>query len=91
MISFKKVISNKYNFNVSVIRIMEVGRSYEYLVSSPQYQVLFQEYVAFSKLDVCDLSIPEISAMIDMKNQCMFFSGIDDKTRRIIFCKSRSR
>ena len=44
---FKKVISNKYNFNVSVIRIMEVGRSYEYLVSSPQYQAVFPEYVAF--------------------------------------------
>jgi len=84
---FKKVISNKYNFNVSVIRIMEVGRSYEYLVSSPQYQAVFPEYVAFSKLDICDLSVPEISAMIDMKNQCMFLAGIDDKTEGLYFAK----
>ena len=72
---------------MSVIRVIEVGRSYEFLMKVSKYQVLFQEYVAFSKLDVCDLSIPEISAMLETENQCMFLSGNDSSREGLFFAK----
>lgn len=84
---FKMIDSQKEIIDVSVIRVIEVGRSYEFLMKVSKYQVLFQEYVAFSKLDVCDLSIPEISAMLETENQCMFLSGNDSSREGLFFAK----
>ena len=84
---FKSLVSKKQNLNVSVIRIIEVGKSYEFLINTPRYQAVFPEYVAFSKLDLCDLSVSEISAMLEMKSQCMFLSGNDAGREGLYFAK----
>ena len=36
-----------------------------------------KQYWAFTKLDLYDLSVGEIAAMIELENKCMFFSGMD--------------
>ena len=84
---FKNIVSQKQSLNVSVIRVLEVGKSYEFLIKSPRYQAVFPEYIAFSKLDLCDLSVPEISAMLEIKSQCMFLSGKDEAREGLYFAK----
>ena len=49
------------------------------LYDKKDYKIKSSEkyYWAFTKLDTYDLSVAEISAMIELDNKCMFFSGMD--------------
>ena len=60
---------------VSIINIMPVGNSYEFLMRNFPPRTLENEYLALTKLDICDLSMQEINAFIDLDQKCMFFSG----------------
>ena len=81
-------LNKKFNLlSASVVRVIEVGHSYESLISGMDYQAVFNEYIAFTKLDLCDISVPEISAITEMKNKCMFLSGIDNYDDGLYFAK----
>lgn len=60
----------------SVINVIEVGRSYEFLKKNIRSPNLENEYSVISKLDTCDITLPEVSALIELGHKCSFFSGI---------------
>ena len=60
----------------SVINVIEVGRSYEFLKKNIRRPNLENEYSVISKLDTCDITLPEVSALIELGHKCSFFSGI---------------
>ena len=62
---------------ISVIHTVPVGSSYESLKKECKINLSEKQYWAFTKLDLCDLSVGEIAAMIELENKCMFFSGMD--------------
>jgi len=62
---------------ISVIHTVPVGSSYERLKKDYKINSSEKHYWAFTKLDAYDLSVAEISAMIELDNKCMFFSGMD--------------
>ena len=62
---------------ISVIHTVPVGSSYEHLKKDYKIKSSEKYYWAFTKLDTYDLSVAEISAMIELDNKCMFFSGMD--------------
>ena len=72
---------------VSVITTIQVGASYEMIVKSRGLNLSERQYFAFTKLDICDLSVPEISAISEFPSKCMFFSGIDKVTDGAYFAK----
>jgi len=63
------------DIKISIINLMPVGYSYEYLMKNMSERRLENEYLALTKLDLCDLSIAEIAAYIELNHKCMFFSG----------------
>ena len=60
----------------SVINVIEVGRSYDFLLKNIRTPNLENEYSVISKLDSCDITLPEVSALIELGHKCSFFSGI---------------
>jgi hypothetical protein len=62
---------------ISVIHTVPVGSSYERLKKEFKINLSEKQYWAFTKLDLYDLSVGEIAAMIELENKCMFFSGMD--------------
>ena len=60
----------------SVINVIEVGRSYDFLLKNIRTPNLENEYSVISKLDACDITLPEVSALIELGHKCSFFSGI---------------
>ena len=72
---------------VSVINVVSVGNSYEYIKRNIGEKRLEHEYLALTKLDLCDLSLQEISAFIENKHKCMFFSGISSEDEGLFFAK----
>jgi hypothetical protein len=62
---------------ISIIHTVPVGSSYERLKKDTKIKSSENYYWAFTKLDTYDLSVAEISAMIELDNKCMFFSGMD--------------
>ena len=80
---------NKYNpkLKVSIINVCEVGKSYQWLKGNLAKRTLENEYLAITKLDLCDLSLAEISAFIELDHKCMFFSGIETETDGLFFAQ----
>ena len=62
---------------ISAIHTVPVGSSYESLKKEFKVTLSAKQYWAFTKLDLCDLSVGEMAAMIELENKCMFFSGMD--------------
>ena len=60
----------------SVVNVIEVGRSYDFLLKNIRTPKLENEYSVISKLDACDITLPEVSALIELGHKCSFFSGI---------------
>ena len=48
---------------------------------------LENEYLALTKLDLCDLSILEIAAFVELNHKCMFFSGVPSSDEGLYFAK----
>ena len=72
---------------ISVINVCPVGSSYEYLKRNLPKRTLHNEYLAITKLDLCDLSLSEISAFVELNHKCMFFSGIETETDGLFFAQ----
>ena len=45
------------------------------------------EYLAVTKLDLCDLSLSEISAFVELNHKCLFFSGMETETEGLFFAQ----
>ena len=82
-----EIKSRRPEVKVSVITTVQVGSSYEMMVKSLSLNLSERQYIAFTKLDICDLSVPEISAITEFSSKCMFFSGIDKVTDGAYFAK----
>ena len=50
-------------------------------------KIIENEYLAITKLDLCDLSIQEIAAFVELNQKCMFFSGIPSSDEGLYFAK----
>ena len=48
----------KPDVKISVINTIAVGSSYDLLIKSIQPKVHQSQFVAFTKLDICDISVP---------------------------------
>ena len=72
---------------LSVIRTIPVGSSYEFFIKNIRSNSVRKEYIAFTKLDLCDISTPEIAAMLESSQTCMFFSGIDKLDDGLFFAR----
>ena len=75
------------DIKISIINLMPVGNSYEYLVKNMPQKQLENEYLALTKLDLCDLSILEIAAFVELNHKCMFFSGVPSSDEGLYFAK----
>jgi flagellar biosynthesis GTPase FlhF len=73
--------------NISVIKVCAAGNSYQYLRRNFPKRSMDNEYLAITKLDLCDLSLSEISAFIELNHKCMFFSGIETDADGIFFAQ----
>jgi len=71
----------------SVVNLIPVGNSYEYLIKNMPKRQLENEYLALTKLDLCDLSILEIAAFVELNHKCMFFSGVPSSEEGLYFAK----
>ena len=75
------------DLKISIINLVPVGNSYEYLMSNILPKSYENEYLAVTKLDVCDLSIQEIAAFVELDHKCMFFSGVPSSDEGLYFAK----
>ena len=75
------------DIKISILNLMPVGNSYEYLMKNMPQRRLENEYLALTKLDLCDLSILEIAAFIELEHKCMFFSGVPSPKEGLYFAK----
>ena len=75
------------DIKISIINLMPVGTSYEYLMKNMPQKRLENEYLALTKLDLCDLSILEIAAFVELNHKCMFFSGVPASDEGLYFAK----
>ena len=75
------------DMKISVINLIPVGSSYEYLMKTMPQKRLENEYLALTKLDLCDLSILEIAAFVELNHKCMFFSGVPSSEEGLYFAK----
>ena len=81
-------IEEKYpNVKISIIETIATGNSYEKLTKNLKSKGFKNDYIAFTKLDLCDISIPEIAAILENSKKCMFFSGIDKINDGLYFAK----
>ena len=80
---------HKHNpkLKISVINICAAGNSYQYLRRNFPKRTMDNEYLAITKLDLCDLSLSEISAFVELNQKCMFFSGIETEADGIFFAQ----
>ena len=83
-LELKKIQSD---VKISVLNTVAVGSSYEFLMKSIDPDLHQNQFIAFTKLDLCDISIPEISAILELDLKCLFFSGIDQVDDGLYFAK----
>jgi hypothetical protein len=72
---------------ISVINVCAAGNSYQYLRRNFPKRIMDNEYLAITKLDLCDLSLSEISAFVELNHKCMFFVGIETEADGIFFAQ----
>ena len=78
---------NNPKLKISIINVCEVGKSYQFLRRNFSKRSLDNEYLAITKLDLCDLSLSEISAFVELNHKCMFFSGMETETDGLFFAQ----
>ncbi len=75
------------NLKYSILNVVSVGKSYEFLMKNLAPKRLENEYLALLKMDLCDLSMPEIRAFIELSHRCMFFSGVPSQDEGLFYAK----
>lgn len=90
-VNLDKALLEIYKYNpelkISIINACEVGKSYHYLKRNFLARKFDNEYLAITKLDLCDLSLGEISAFVELNHKCMFFSGIETEKDGLFFAQ----
>ena len=81
-----KIEEKHPNIKISIIETIATGNSFEKLTKTLS-KGFKNEYIAFTKLDLCDISIPEIAAVLENSKKCMFLSGIDKINDGLYFAK----
>ena len=66
-----------YNQNKNTNNLSDIDFSTKLSLKEFKINLSEKQYWAFTKLDLYDLSVGEIAAMIELENKCMFFSGMD--------------
>lgn len=82
-----KVLPDVKEVRISIIRTVEAGNSYEKLLKEFSHSTHTREYIAFTKLDICDISMSEISASLEMAKKCILLSGIDKVKDGLYYAK----
>ena len=82
-----EIYKSNPKLKISIINVCPVGSSYQYLKRNLPQRTKDNEYLAITKLDLCDLSLSEISAFVELDHKCMFFSGIETETDGLFFAK----
>ena len=77
----------KPNLKISVLNTCEVGNSYQNLKRNFPKRRADNEYLVITKLDLCDLSLQEISAFIELNHRCLFFSGMEIESEGLFFAQ----
>ena len=72
---------------ICIINVCEVGKSYQFIKRNFSKRALDNEYLAVTKLDLCDLSLSEISAFVELNHKCLFFSGMETETEGLFFAQ----
>jgi hypothetical protein len=72
---------------ICIVNLLRVVNSYEYLIKNIPQKRLENEYLALTKFDLCDLSILEIAAFVELNHKCMFFSGVPSSDEGLYFAK----
>ena len=68
-------VANHRSYNVCIVNVSNVGASHDFIIKNVRKPTIQSEFLILTKLDVCDLSIPEISAYIEIGAECLFFAG----------------
>jgi len=63
------------DLNTQAIEVVAAGHSYEFLDRHLTRNNDQNGHICFSKLDLCDISLPEISVCLENDRRCTFFSG----------------
>ena len=63
------------DLTVQTIEVVAAGHSYEFLDRHLTRNNHQDSHICFSKLDLCDISLPEISVCLENDRRCTFFSG----------------
>jgi len=61
--------------NFSIINVCSAGYSYDFIKKNIRRPVFDNEYLVISKLDLCDISLSEIGAYVELGHKCNLFSG----------------
>ena len=71
-----KIAEFNPEFKVSVIYALEVGKSYHHVLDLMGKFDMPNVYVALTKMDLFEVSTPELSAISDSNRKILFFSGL---------------
>jgi len=61
--------------NFSIINVCSAGSSYDFIKKNIRRPTFDNEYLVISKLDLCDISLSEIGAYVELGHKCNLFSG----------------
>ena len=67
--------ANYRSYNVCIVNVSHVGASHDFIIKNVRKPTIQNEFLILTKLDVCDLSLSEISAYIEIGAECLFFAG----------------
>ena len=73
--------------NVCVVYALEVGKSYSAVKSLLEKVKIPNLYIALTKMDLLEVSVSELSAISDLKNKILFFSGLKAVADGLDFAK----
>ena len=73
--------------NVSVVYALEVGKSYTAVKNLLEKVDIPNLYIALTKMDLLEVSVSELSAISDLKNKILFFSGLKAVADGLDFAK----
>ena len=73
--------------NVCVVYALEVGKSYTAVKNLLEKINIPNLYIALTKMDLLEVSVSELSAISDLKNKILFFSGLKAVADGLDFAK----
>ena len=69
------------------IEVVAAGHSYEFLDRHLTRNNHQDSHICFSKLDLCDISLPEIAVCLENDRRCTFFSGTNSERSGLYYSR----